>query len=169
MWGATTQKYSIYKKLTISIHAPVWGATTLLYQFLQCIRISIHAPVWGATYKSWSPEYFRKNFNSRSRVGSDLHQTQTSAYLLYFNSRSRVGSDKCYWTCICFICQFQFTLPCGERLDASLFTLKTKHISIHAPVWGATYNCSKLRNWRSYFNSRSRVGSDLWNLIIPVC
>ena len=32
-------------------------------------------------------------FNSRSRVGSDLHRRETEGTEEHFNSRSRVGSD----------------------------------------------------------------------------
>ena len=55
---------------------------------------------------------------------------------------------------------FQFTLPCGERhYETDLKKLK-QYISIHAPVWGATYIILKERTDTGYFNSRSRVGSD---------
>ena len=55
---------------------------------------------------------------------------------------------------------FQFTLPCGERRNLFHVFLCASWISIHAPVWGATFrNRSTLLVFK-YFNSRSRVGSD---------
>ena len=57
-----------------------------------------------------------KNFNSRSRVGSDINFT-------YFCSSNFL---------------FQFTLPCGERQKEIEDNMEDIEISIHAPVWGAT-------------------------------
>ena len=78
--------------------------------------------------------------------------------------------------------EFQFTLPCGERLAVTSVHVYIYIISIHAPVWGATYlplkdiikieisihapvwGATRVLSvcWRFqvYFNSRSRVGSD---------
>ena len=38
------------------------------------------------------------------------------------------------------ILQFQFMLPCGERLNSRFDISVYDFISIHAPVWGATGN-----------------------------
>ena len=76
---------------------------------------------------------------------------------------------------------FQFTLPHGERLNASVVALKSP-VSIHAPAWGATARSRRATHARSVsihapawgatattprslllgrsFNSRSRMGSD---------
>ena len=98
-------------------------------------------------------------FNSRSRAGSDPIPSPDKVTLFNFNSRSRAGSDLpviCHVACaVCIsihapvrgatvtvpvikaIGEFQFTLPCGERL-------------------GKLAQC----NWIHHFNSRSRAGSD---------
>jgi hypothetical protein len=77
-------------------------------------------------------------FNSRSRVGSDLRKFPHCQGWKHFNSRSRVGSDgktnaRVKWVNISIHApvwgatdgdaaivnvgiEFQFTLPCGERL-----------------------------------------------------
>ena len=57
---------------------------------------------------------------------------------------------------------FQSTLPHGERQETPHKTGHGRIISIHAPAWGAT-NVS-MNSWRSptYFNPRSRMGSDGW-------
>ena len=46
--------------------------------------------------------------------------------------------------------------------------LQILDISIHAPVWGATQNGRWCTAWNQYFNSRSRVGSDLQVIAHPV-
>ena len=77
------------------------------------------------------------SFNSRSRVGSDLHPVPCKVEDYGFNSRSRVGSD-------------QFSL--GVQTEVG--------VSIHAPAWGATERVLLWRRFYHCFNSRSRVGSD---------
>ena len=138
--------------------------------------------MWGATPFWVTSITLPGDFNSRSRVGSDSHLILFVPHSIYFNSRSRVGSDKqkkewkqwqrtfqftlpCgerpiynHWFII-FI-EFQFTLPCGERLAALQLLNLTVVISIHAPVWGATYSDMKRGEPGYNFNSRSRVGSD---------
>ena len=57
--------------LKISIHAPAWGATHLVGHLRFLLDISIHAPAWGATISAFNRQALRKNFNPRSRMGSD--------------------------------------------------------------------------------------------------
>ena len=81
-------------------------------------------------------------------------------YIIYFNPRSREGSDsfKGYTSRILrqisihapargatftnivgnYTCQFQSTLPRGERPDSSIYSEYDCIISIHAPARGAT-------------------------------
>ena len=101
-----------------------------------------------------------KYFNSRSRVGSDRINEDISLTMLDFNSRSRVGSDVSLFISDSVSTLFQFTLPCGERPYIVPYKKKYKDISIHAPVWGATYIFIVCLFKSFYFNSRSRVGSD---------
>ncbi len=55
------------------------------------------------------------------------------------------------------------SLPCWERLFFHLLGAGVRFISIHAPVLGATAVC-RIIPWRvTYFNPRSRVGSDPHN------
>ena len=73
VWGATSNV--LFSKNTtnpISIHAPVWGATPSDYPTVAMNIISIHAPVWGATFQEVDFVDYIVDFNSRSRVGSDL-------------------------------------------------------------------------------------------------
>ena len=117
----------------------MWGATGYL-PLKDIIKIiSIHAPVWGATFKLLKEKENYLDFNSRSRVGSDW----------------KIESSKLHYRL------FQFTLPCGERLNKDNNKIFILAISIHAPVWGATNGKITSYKARGYFNSRSRVGSDL--------
>ena len=78
--------------------------------------ISIHAPMWGAT--SGQEEIY---------VGND-----------YFNPRTHVGCDYSPISLIVHLLVFQSTHPCGVRQCDTLVHLPSNHISIHAPMWGAT-------------------------------
>ena len=91
----------------------------------------------GATPRSPSQRCSPRNFNPRSREGSDPSVASTPATKGDFNPRSREGSDQ-------------------RRSHSSVL----RCISIHAPVKGTTeYLLSKWGN-PFYFNPRSREGSD---------
>jgi len=53
-----------------------------------------------------------------------------------------------------------FLLPRGERLRFFNDEKKFIVISIHAPVWGATFLKKQKQMGQIHFNPRSRVGSD---------
>ena len=57
--------------------------------------------------------------------------------------------------------EFQSTLPQGERPDGSVLTSYRLRISIHAPARGATKHIIVQLIIISYFNPRSRKGSDV--------
>ena len=69
--GATRLPASGAVWSTISIHAPVKGATGCGVRITQNGVISIHAPVKGATFYEATEWCVRRNFNPRSREGSD--------------------------------------------------------------------------------------------------
>ena len=101
--------------IAISIHAPVKGATLFPRTICAVHMISIHAPVKGATQDRGRFCFCGKNFNPRSREGSDLSKgvdshpcghisihapvkgaTASSVRIRCprnFNPRSREGSD----------------------------------------------------------------------------
>ena len=56
-------------------------------------RISIHAPVKGATGGNGKVHKILRDFNPRSREGSDGFRACTRLSAGYFNPRSREGSD----------------------------------------------------------------------------
>ena len=158
-WGATRVWGGDAPVHVISIHAPAWGATCRIVEPSPGRRISIHAPAWGATFDGLDDIVRQLHFNPRSRVGSDLYGYPYHGILVYFNPRSRVGSD-----------------------HVVVRVAEVQNISIHAPAWGATHHIfatteplaqfqstlprgerrrrTSCRSHCSYFNPRSRVGSD---------
>ena len=144
--------------------------------------ISIHAPAWGATFagitgvrvvqfQSTLPHGERQKFHGYTVV--DLRD---------FNPRSRMGSDRRIHLMREAPTAFQSTLPHGERRmerelrkpcisisihapawGATLFFFDTQtcfKISIHAPAWGATNIIYSVATVIADFNPRSRMGSD---------
>ena len=126
------------------------------------VVVSIHAPVWGATLQRFNVGKRYLCFNPRSRVGSDgsgrqkvmrlcpFQSTlpcgerrcsclQASISQPSFNPRSRVGSDLRTGGANPSSEPFQSTLPCGERPHRRCRGLSPNCVSIHAPVWGATW------------------------------
>ena len=57
---------------------------------------------------------------------------------------------------------FQFTLPRGERPFGADYLYPFLCVSIHAPAWGATKERLSPSLDPTSFNSRSRVGSDIY-------
>ena len=58
------------------------------------------------------------------------------------------------------VTQFQSTHPSGVRLDAAREPFALRHISIHAPQWGATRRWASRPLRKNYFNPRTPVGCD---------
>ena len=78
--------------------------------------VSIHAPVRGATSRFGTNDIGGSRFNPRARTGRD---------------QKSIGDMKCKTA-------FQSTRPYGARRHASARTTLAAHVSIHAPVRGAT-------------------------------
>ena len=98
-------------------------------------KVSIHAPVWGATGHTPLTPKAQNSFNPRTRVGCDnLHGFFMSVNL------------------------FQSTHPCGVRQWRGV-QKGVLGVSIHAPVWGATFY-SSFATGELGFNPRTRVGCD---------
>ncbi len=70
--GATPLASEVKQQLSISIHAPAKGATDNNRPRNACGFISIHAPAKGATSVRQTSARPSRNFNPRSREGSDL-------------------------------------------------------------------------------------------------
>ena len=109
----------------VSIHAPAWGATTFSSRCPPPIPVSIHAPAWGATRLIIIRYNAEESFNSRTRMGCDVLSKQLIEV-----------TDT-----------FQFTHPHGVRRPLQTTHRRHRHVSIHAPAWGATQICAYfLRN-----------------------
>ena len=79
-----------------------------------------------------------RNFNPRSREGSDKPGRGLFIISSYFNPRSREGSDYGRVDLAKAIHVFQSTLPRRERQNPAYEDLIFQGISIHAPAKGAT-------------------------------
>ena len=104
-------------------------------------------------------ELGRMNFNPRSREGSDDTAHRADRFPTYFNPRSREGSD---WMRAARGLRARISIHApvkGATNSLALFSSDFE-ISIHAPVKGATITIPKLKVKQSYFNPRSREGSD---------
>ena len=111
------QWHKTYQLHAISIHAPARGATFRISGKVRGFVISIHAPARGATCVFSGIAITAKNFNPRSREGSDCVCYRALTYSSYisihapargatfrmlktnisqcdFNPRSREGSDR---------------------------------------------------------------------------
>ena len=99
----------------VSIHAPAWGATFWRRVMARKDQVSIHAPAWGATIGGQDVTHLVERFNPRARVGRDGTAAEKRSRGICFNPRARVGRD-------------YILRPAWED----------RHVSIHAPAWGAT-------------------------------
>ena len=159
--GSDVREQEAPNTTAISIHAPAKGATvagspqTLISSFQstlprrerpQLIR-EVNVP---NTFQSTLPRRERRSrrfsdrpagrdFNPRSREGSDAVDDIKHCRRSNFNPRSREGSDTPVAACL--------------QAPAEL-------ISIHAPAKGATYPARCAAGAPCHFNPRSREGSD---------
>ena len=78
------------------------------------------------------------HFNPRSPAGSDAILTAQLDALSTFQSTLPCGERLRYCHYPLHPTRFQSTLPCGERRDPDGTTGRPIHISIHAPLRGAT-------------------------------
>ncbi len=79
-------------------------------------------------------------FNPRARVGRDYYNRKWKITVTGFNPRARVGRDRWMARDGAKIREFQSTRPCGARQQCSFIHHGRKTVSIHAPVWGATWS-----------------------------
>ena len=134
------QPRAVHRRATeVSIHAPAWGATReagaqraapaafqstrprgarldVLCCPARAAEVSIHAPAWGATPICLGAADAQSGFNPRARVGRD------SIGIVVRKSNTL----------------FQSTRPRGARLLSAAAAKCPRHVSIHAPAWGAT-------------------------------
>ena len=149
----------------VSIHAPTWGATDV--EVMTAVRaiVSIHAPTWGATlvservkaereFQSTRPRGARHRYylHSSSEAYVSIHAPTWGATFLCcwlsfcascFNPRAHVGRDPPTASMALSPTRFQSTRPRGAR-HVNDQRLCQRHVSIHAPTWGATQTCRQL-------------------------
>ena len=175
------------------------GSDSINFANCFCDTISIRAPARGATFnspvndpvlqfQSALPRGERhlqrniiiptKNFNPRSREGSDPGSCWTDAALSNFNPRSREGSDisggkfrdmllisirapargatGSTLQCFRFVIQFQSALPRGERRSGAIRLNNFFIISIRAPARGATQYQGGANAWIEFQSALPR-------------
>ena len=180
--GATPLASEVKQQLSISIHAPAKGATDNNRPRNACGFISIHAPAKGATSVRQTSARPSRNFNPRSREGSDppaalwasscrlfqstlprrerrldvIHVRRSGAFQSTLPRRERRVSARAPSASQ----RFQSTLPRRERRCYDKGTSSAILISIHAPAKGATIRPSRVMISTVDFNPRSREGSD---------
>ncbi len=126
-----------YHVAQISIHAPARGATHIVRCVVGGIHISIHAPARGAT---------ETRLPAPANIFISIHAPARGATLGFVDDLSLVV--------------FQSTLPQGERQRIAWGVALSTIISIHAPARGATLQGAHCAAPDTYFNPRSRKGSD---------
>ena len=124
--------------------------------------VSIHAPAWGATCAHSGDRVGCRRFNPRARVGRDIETTGKPGGQACFNPRARVGRDQHGGAKTRQSAKFQSTRPRGARLLVPRCRKRPRHVSIHAPAWGATWARQRTRCAWTRFNPRARVGRDTW-------
>ena len=162
--GATCPPCRIQEYLEISIHAPVKGATLPRFQTVQSVAISIHAPVKGAT-RCWRiSRAGSRNFNPRSREGSDAFQqlydrAERISIHAPVKGATAAAAHAASWS------RISIHAPAKGATSRSWTVLDSAIISIHAPAKGATQAGERYREHVGHFNPRSREGSDFGKLL----
>ena len=154
----------------ISIHAPAKGATVIhdilraavLFQFTlprrerpqalddvrTALEISIHAPAKGATIYLYGNGFCYKNFNSRSREGSDLscvHYVVANYISIHAPAKGATTAGRITRLPL----QISIHAPAkGATTDGFMDIPDGEQISIHAPAKGATGCRISLWDWQ---------------------
>ncbi len=103
--------------MQVSIHAPVWGATTAEAATTLLPWMFQSTPPYGGRPDAPSPYYPYRKFQSTPPYGGRRVRGWGCKCRECFNPRPRMGGD--------YLCTME--------------TIR-RHVSIHAPVWGATGN-----------------------------
>ena len=166
----------------VSIHAPVRGATDghgrqcsghYMFQstrpygarllrtgILTRSKVSIHAPVRGATMRRHCSKS-RTRFNPRARTGRDRsRQVVDSPHRDRFNPRARTGRDTRSIVDAKCVDHVSIHAPVRGATHDSAAHGPHVMVSIHAPVRGATLQHHDVEIASSCFNPRARTGRD---------
>ncbi len=154
-------RFIAVKSGEISIHAPAKGATRIT------IFLSRRLDLFQSTLPRRERRYCVMVCLPFSQFQSTLprRERQHSAFFVIktrnFNPRSREGSDPLSVGLAVYQYRFQSTLPRRERRDCPIDFIKLSNISIHAPAKGATRQRLMQVKMVKNFNPRSREGSDI--------
>ena len=103
-----------------------------------------------------------RDFNPRSREGSDAVDDIKHCRRSNFNPRSREGSDTPVAACLQAPAELiSIHAPAKGATPCSNLSAHYRLISIHAPAKGATVVASRATACARDFNPRSREGSDI--------
>ena len=161
--GATRDMLRPADILHISIHAPARGATARIVHNYFVKSISIHAPARGATVLFDKVEHVVRNFNPRSREGSDVQVKKLfSRFLISIHAPARGATVSSATHPLTGV--FQSTLPRGERRIQTVAHICALPISIHAPARGATCPTSAFAIAPAEFQSTLPRGERRHNL-----
>ena len=117
--GATHVEVFRRRGIPVSIHAPARGATGIGHKHTNKRIVSIHAPARGATSYRWCAFASARGFNPRSREGSDRHLANRSTKPCQFQSTLPRGERQVWVDSAILRKAFQSTLPRGERPPAA--------------------------------------------------
>ena len=142
----------------VSIHAPTWGATEGSAKFLQrsgCFNPRTHV---GCDEPELNNGDFIAMFQSTHPRGVRPVGTSLLPSLLRFNPRTHVGCDHIDFCGHGFGVVSIHAPTWGATFNCVCVSCEVV-VSIHAPTWGATYTTR--RAWRATsFNPRTHVGCD---------
>ena len=128
---------------------------------VSCEKFQLTRPR-GARLTEPAQENTTHDFNSRARVGRDLTLRLSAVQNTLFQlTRPRGARLKDLREENKFLI-FQLTRPRGARLENYDGFFVVAIISTHAPAWGATEIEQAFREGYENFNSRARVGRDMF-------
>ena len=158
-WGATPPPELMWMSISISIPAPLWGATVGAETSVPHANISIPAPLWGATFQLFILDLFHAYFNPRAPVGRDIVNARAIEFLKNFNPRAPVGRDSHSRPSPRARFHFNPRAPVGRDTRTPSCFRWVAHISIPAPLWGATQYCARMDSAYSAFQSPRPCGA----------
>jgi len=136
VWGATRRSGAGGARPTVSIHAPVWGATVRVCIVIWVRGVSIHAPVWGATVFDRALQ-LTELFQSTRPYGARRSACARLCGYESFNPRARMGRDVPLAQ-DCVVTKVSIHAPVWGATRDCTYYAQAFNVSIHAPVWGAT-------------------------------
>ena len=164
----------------VSTHAPAWGATSSAASSSSTTTFQLTPPHGGRPGRPPSGPRGPR-FNSRPRMGGDMHRRKLLRPCRRFNSRPRMGGDaeriRVEKLSSCFNSRPRMggdrnpSRPHSPRRcfnsrprmggDHPVEKVPLRHaVSTHAPAWGATRARRTSSSGASRFNSRPRMGGD---------